>query len=233
MKPSLNVVIPVYNGADHIVETVQSIFQQQTHPFHLHVTAVNDGSQDHSIDILLALSNQYPELSVIDLQQNQGVAAARNAGILHRDDEWLGFCDQDDCWVPNKLQLQWSYLQQHPQTTYTIGYQKLSLQAGHALPNWAKPEWLSGKQPGWLLANILIRKKDFLRVGILDTHYQGGTDDVDWFAKAKSLGLSHHMLDEVLVNRKIHSSNASERTATANQELLTILRKKLAHVGSA
>jgi hypothetical protein len=65
-------------------------------------------------------------------------------------------------------------------------------------------------------------------VGPLDEDLVGGTDDADWFARARDLGVAHRMIDEVVLWRTVHQGNASQRTEVSTQELTRILRRSLA-----
>lgn len=65
------------------------------------VIVVDDGSTDNTAERV----HQYPEVHYLQ-QSNQGVSAARNAGIKTASGEWLAFLDSDDEWLPQKLRLQ-------------------------------------------------------------------------------------------------------------------------------
>lgn len=90
-KIDVSIVIPVYNGGDALGPMVEKILRETR--INLEVIVVNDGSTDSTADILQAFSD--PRLVVIH-QENQGVYAARNAGIAVRQGEWLILLDADD-----------------------------------------------------------------------------------------------------------------------------------------
>lgn len=96
------VVIPVYKAEKYIARTLDSVLAQ---PYpNIRIVCVDDGSPDHSIDILRAYEAKYSNVHVIR-QENAGVSAARNAGIeyvLREDDNgYLTFLDSDDLWAKN------------------------------------------------------------------------------------------------------------------------------------
>ncbi len=105
-KPSLTVVVPLFNGKTYIRETLEAILSQTIPP--AEVIVVNDGSTDGSEKI----ATQYP-VTIIN-QPNRGISGARNAGILAANTEWIGLCDQDDVWVRKKLEAQLVVRQQVP-----------------------------------------------------------------------------------------------------------------------
>lgn len=94
-----SVVIPLYNKAAHIKQTLESVLNQTFADFE--IVVVNDGSTDNSRDIVLGMGD--PRIRLID-QDNAGVSAARNRGIEAARNPWIAFLDADDLWKPNKLE---------------------------------------------------------------------------------------------------------------------------------
>lgn len=100
MNVLVSIVIPVYNGAEYLEKTVNSILSQQYSNFEL--LLVNDGSSDNSKEIIDGLLLQDDRVKAFH-KENGGVAAARNYGIDRAEGEFIAFCDQDDLWLPAKL----------------------------------------------------------------------------------------------------------------------------------
>ena len=99
-KLQVSAVIPCYNAAPFLRETIDSVLNQ-THPA-LEVIVVDDGSTDDSA----AIAESYgPPVRVIR-QENQGQSAARNRGMDEAQGEWVALLDADDCWLPHKLERQ-------------------------------------------------------------------------------------------------------------------------------
>jgi glycosyltransferase involved in cell wall biosynthesis len=98
--PGVSVIIPTYNHAESLPQTVGSILQQ-THP-PLEVIIVDDGSKDHTESVCAAM----PEPVRYIRQENAGVSAARNRGIAEARGEWVALADSDDLWDPGKLEVQ-------------------------------------------------------------------------------------------------------------------------------
>src|SRR6201998_3148699 len=93
--PSVRVVIPAYNSARYIGETLDSVFGQTYRDFE--VLVINDGSPD--TEALEAGLRPYFERIVYLKQDNRGPAAARNLGIQQARGEYIAFLDSDDCWL--------------------------------------------------------------------------------------------------------------------------------------
>jgi glycosyltransferase involved in cell wall biosynthesis len=96
----VSVVIPTYNRAELLKLTIQSILAQTLRP--LEIIIVDDGSTDHTAEVCASFA---PAVRYMG-QVNGGVSAARNAGIRAAKGEWIAFCDSDDLWMYNKLELQ-------------------------------------------------------------------------------------------------------------------------------
>ncbi|CAN5380614.1 hypothetical protein BH20ACI1_BH20ACI1_00560 [soil metagenome] len=100
--PRVSVIIPAYNIADFIVETLESAFAQIFSDFE--VILVNDGSPD-SIKLEKNLQPYFDRIIYIE-QENGGAAAARNTAIYEARGEFLAFLDGDDIWLPEYLESQ-------------------------------------------------------------------------------------------------------------------------------
>ena len=97
--PRISVIMPAYNRARLIGRAIESVIAQDFEDFELIV--VNDGSSDGTG--AAARRYQDPRVKVIDLAQNRGGNAARNAGIRSAGAPLIAFLDSDDSYLPNKL----------------------------------------------------------------------------------------------------------------------------------
>jgi hypothetical protein len=114
MTPSISVIIPVYNRFEltkHAVATVLA----QTLPVS-EIILVDDGSTDGTSELLPRYVEENPAWAGrvrYIYQENQGVSTARNTGIAHAGGDWLAFHDNDDLWLPNKLEWQFRALEKY------------------------------------------------------------------------------------------------------------------------
>lgn len=101
--PKVTVIIPVYNAARFITDTVQSAFNQ-TYPY-INYIFVDDNSTDDSLKLLENLVNtSHKETYIIKNDQNLGSALSRNKAIRIADGEFLCFCDSDDLMEPYMIE---------------------------------------------------------------------------------------------------------------------------------
>ena len=116
-----SVVIPVYNAEKYLESCLQSVLSQSS-PSSFEVILVNDGSKDSSPEICDRYAAQYPGVTVIH-QPNQGVSAARNAGVAAAKGQYILFLDSDDCWKQSMLQTLDTFLSRKPDMI-VVGYEQ-------------------------------------------------------------------------------------------------------------
>jgi glycosyltransferase involved in cell wall biosynthesis/GT2 family glycosyltransferase len=99
-SPTVSVVIPTYNRARWLPETVASVLAQTAPP--LEIIIVDDGSTDDTLEVC----SGFPGPVRCIRQDNRGVGAARNRGAAEARGQWIAFLDSDDLWTPDKLEVQ-------------------------------------------------------------------------------------------------------------------------------
>jgi len=110
----VSVVIPCFRCIDTIEQALSSVMRQSALP--AEVLLIDDASKDGTLALLHELSKRHGSiLRVISMPINLGPGLARNAGWAIATQPWLAFLDADDIWHPQKLEIQWSWLQAHPE----------------------------------------------------------------------------------------------------------------------
>ncbi|MBB4120634.1 glycosyltransferase family 2 protein [Martelella radicis] len=108
-SPAASIVVPAYNAATTIRETLNALVDQTFADFEIIV--VDDGSSDSTVAIVESYSD--PRIRLIS-QANRGLAGAHNTGIAAAKGAYIGFCDADDLWLPEKLELHIRHLRENP-----------------------------------------------------------------------------------------------------------------------
>lgn len=98
----VSIIVPTYNREKVIGRAIQSILRQSYENYEIII--VDDGSIDRTQEIISRIKDD--RIRYIRLEQNQGVAHARNFGIQEAKYDYVAFCDSDDEWLPDKLQKQ-------------------------------------------------------------------------------------------------------------------------------
>ncbi len=106
----VSVVIPTYNSSRFITESIQSVLAQTVTD--LEVIVVDDGSTDDTQTVLASITD--PRVKVLRIQ-NQGIGAARSAGVEHAQGRFVAFNDADDLWRPQKLEKQLAIMECEPE----------------------------------------------------------------------------------------------------------------------
>lgn len=106
----ISVIIPLYNKAHTIVNTLNTVFNQTYQDFE--IVIVNDGSTDNGVEIIGQHFNDQ-RLKIIH-QKNAGVSAARNRGIDESHGKYIAFLDGDDEWHPEYLSTMYELIMEYP-----------------------------------------------------------------------------------------------------------------------
>jgi glycosyltransferase involved in cell wall biosynthesis len=109
MDSLVSIIIPVYNGAPHLRQSIDSALAQ-TWP-NKEIIIIDDGSTDDSADI----ADSYGNLQITVIRQaNAGASAARNSGLKHAKGAYIQFLDADDILSIDKIETQVKALRNHP-----------------------------------------------------------------------------------------------------------------------
>jgi teichuronic acid biosynthesis glycosyltransferase TuaG len=108
-QPLVSVVIPTYNYARYVGETVQSIFAQ-SYP-NLEVIVIDDGSTDETLNVLKDLADD--KRLIVHTQSNQGCTNATNNGFKLSKGNYFAVCGSDDVWNRDHIRLLVDALQRH------------------------------------------------------------------------------------------------------------------------
>jgi len=110
----VSAIVPAYNAAKTMAETLQSV-RAQTHR-NLEILVVDDGSEDETVRVAETQAAEDKRVRVIQ-QPNGGVAAARNTGIRAARGQFVAPIDSDDIWAPTKIARQVELMQANPNAT--------------------------------------------------------------------------------------------------------------------
>ena len=220
-QPGLvSVIIPVYNCETYLAEAIDSVLAQTYAP--VEIIVVDDGSTDGSAQVAARYA---PRVRCLH-QENSGIGAARNRGIEQASGNLLAFLDADDLWSPDKLARQVVALDLDPKLDMIFGlarqFRSPDLEAEVATAATATETVMAGYVPG----TMLIRRESFARVGLFATGWRVG-EFVDWYARAMDLGLKSHMLQEVVLNRRLHDTNIGIVAPNARADYLRVLKASL------
>lgn len=107
-SPLVSIVMPAYNAAEFISESIVSVQNQTYRNWELLI--VDDGSTDTTAILVDQFHRTDPRIRSIPLPVNQGAGFARNIGIKASEGEFISFLDADDLWKTHKLKTQLDYM---------------------------------------------------------------------------------------------------------------------------
>jgi len=210
--PLVSVIVPVYNGELYLAEAIESVLQQAYQP--KEIIVVDDGSEDRTSEI----AQSFPQVQYL-FQVNQGVAAARNAGIDAAIGKLIIFLDSDDIMLPDAISKGVAYIIQNPDSNCLISMHHAFLEPGMEKPPWLRAEELSEAQYGF---GYLLAKKSFLeKIGGFDPNYLNLVD-VEILFRARGLGFQIDKYPEVVIHKRIHAKNLSQGVSLARANMLKI-----------
>lgn len=113
-KYKFSVIMPIYNTAKYLPESIDSIINQ-TLDFHdnIQLIIVNDGSSDSSHTICQSYQSRYPDNIIYLQQEHAGAAKARNTGIPFISGEYVNFFDSDDIWEQDAFEKAYNFICQN------------------------------------------------------------------------------------------------------------------------
>jgi glycosyltransferase involved in cell wall biosynthesis len=232
MNALVSVVIPTYNYGQFVGEAIESVLSQTYRPLELIV--VDDGSTDDTQEVLARFEGRIHSLS----QENQGLSAARNAGIRLAKGEYLAFLDADDYWMPDKLARQVPVLECSPDVgVIYCGMQMLWTETGATRVQGCLPRWQGDIRRLLLEDNrvtggpsaVLVRRECFDRVGLFDESIRSIQDRDMWIRISRHYHFAY--VDEPLILYRLHGDNMSRgigmtrKVALRHEYRMTVVRR--------
>jgi glycosyltransferase involved in cell wall biosynthesis len=228
MSFRVSVVIPYYNTAEVVAETLDSVLAQTYTDYE--IILVNDGSPDTArLERVLA---PYGDKLKYIRTENRGVSAARNRGIREARGELIAFVDSDDLWMPDYLSYQVGQLDADPSAD--IVYPNAIIfgagESGRRLAmdlSRPKPEVTFTRlvtEECAVVVSVLARKTSLERVGLLDEQLSRCEDFDLWLRclKANSRIIYHH---KVLLRYRRRPGSLSSDPARMAAHAAKVLRK--------
>lgn len=182
MASLVSIIMPCYNAEPHLAQSISSILAQSHQTWEL--IAIDDGSHDGTLRLLRSQTD--PRIRVLS-QQNQGVSAARNAGLAIATGDYVAFLDSDDTWAADFLAHMVLEMDTNPSVGLVYcGWQNLGVAGSRGGP-FVPPEYEgSDKKAALLTSNrwpihaALTRRNLVVATGGFDRQFVVGEDFLLW-----------------------------------------------------
>lgn len=245
MSPSVSVIIPTYNGAGFIAEALASVFAQTLPP--REIIIVDDCSTDDTPDVVEKIARQAPiPLRLIRLPRNSGGPAhPMNVGIAAAQGDLIAVLDQDDVFLPRKLEVQAGLLAADEDLSWVFSCVSIDLEnppkAYAPAPSVIEQLLQSGTPAGsgvhlrgeTVLRTLLLRgnfshygypgfmfrRRDWQRRGIDESF--AICSDYDFMCWLCAQGAAT-FVPEVLFRHRVHAGNLSGRSLPQDWEVFRI-----------
>jgi glycosyltransferase involved in cell wall biosynthesis len=210
--PFFAVIMPCFNAAKHLRETLDTLVSQTFTDWEL--IAMDDGSSDATLSILHQYAALDPRI-IVHTQENSGPSVARNKAALLTDAPYLAFLDADDLWVAQKLTICHQSLTQTDGTHAIFG--KINFFAhDHHMPSTSstvEPRSLNlrdvmGENPICTMSNLVICRTMFLGVSGFDENIVYA-EDLEFLARILAAGCDVRGIDVLLVHYRTSTGGLS------------------------
>ncbi len=225
--PKVSVIIPTYNRSVMLRSAIDSVLAQTYQDFE--IVVVNDCSRDDAGAVVASIADN--RLKYICHETNKGVSAARNTGFLYSTGEYIAFLDDDDRWLPEKLQLQVDLLEKSSSSVggvYT-GFFKMDLgsgkmfeevmpvKRGRILEDLYSRNWIG------TASTVVVRRSCLEEAGLFDEGIEYGEEYDMWIRIAEKR--EFEFISKPLVLYFVHRSSLTSNWDKTKSGLESLLSK--------
>ncbi|MFC4721196.1 glycosyltransferase family 2 protein [Geojedonia litorea] len=226
--PVVSIIVTTYNRNRYLEHTLRSI-QNQTYTY-LEILVVDDGSNAEESKLNQSICSKFLKCHYY-YKPNTGQPDSRNYGIQKVKGKFIGFCDDDDVWVLDKLEKQIKVFEAHPEIFVVTGDTATITQSGERTGDIKSH---AGFNHGYIFEHLLlknrtasiiplVRKEVFEKVGYFNPSF---TIAEDWeFWRRVSYYYPFYAINEVLGYVRLHDSNMSITRVNSAIERSLLYRK--------
>lgn len=217
---AIDVLVTVYNGERFIAQTIDSVIGQTFHDWRLLI--VDDLSTDHTEEIIRTYAARDSRIHLIK-GEHKGIAAAANIGLRSVKAPLVARLDGDDIALPERLQIQYDYLLQHPDVlavgsdVFLIDENNKRLRRRHAPVGWRNIQNILKTRNCMCHPSAMIRTSALKQIGGYRNKFRNSLD-YDLWLRISEIGQIENIPRDLLLYRR----HASQVSATGNAHRQTI-----------
>lgn len=234
-SPLVSIIIPTYNRAAYLKLTLESIACQTYQNYEVWV--IDDGSPNNEAEIIC---QQFLKVNYIKISNSGGPAKPRNIGIENAKGKYLAFVDDDDLWLPEKLETQVNFLESNDDFGLVHGCCQVIDEKGNLVneiigrpgsPDVKHGDVRMRMMGNWtvMMPTSFIRKEVVDKVGYFNLEIPPALEDVEFWTRC-SFRTKFYYFDVPLVLYRRHGNNISEnkkKYTVLPLYLLKILKEQL------
>ncbi|RON52431.1 glycosyl transferase [Pseudomonas frederiksbergensis] len=232
---SVCVIIPMYNSAGSIRQTLDSLNDQTRRPDH--VIVIDDGSSDDGAQIVEHYAASFP-LTLLR-QANEGPASARNHGVFKAEETFIAFLDADDQWHPQKLEKQLQLYDELTRKGHKVGlidcYQMSEfsdgrreledrLKTGNHFEDFIHENVINGT------SGVVVLREVITALGGFDQSLRYAEDRLLWTRIAEHWEI--HTVPQVLIQRGVNIGNITAQPRKYYPHKLKFIERYLERYGA-
>ncbi|MEM9925687.1 MAG: glycosyltransferase family 2 protein [Cyanobacteria bacterium P01_D01_bin.50] len=228
MNPTFTVVMPAYNAAAYLSQTIESVLSQTFTDFELII--IDDGSQDNTAAIADNYKNKDKRVKFL-LQSNQGVSATRNKGIDRSNSKYIAFIDADDKWFPDNLSFHFKHLEENPDLGVSYGKVEFLHPDGKHTGKIARgrlkalqPQHFLYNNPTMTVSNLVVRQQVFQEIGCFDCTMQY-SEDLDFLFRVACSNWRIEGIAQVLLGYRTTQGGLSSQLYKMEEGWETLMAK--------
>jgi len=170
--PLVSVIIPAYNAAPFLRETVESVLSQTVQDWEMFV--IDDCSADDTFQIAQQLAAGDPRIHAIQNDENMGVAKTRNRAINLAKGQYIAFLDSDDVWHPEKLERQLAKMQETDAGVAYCSYGIIGVTGEKVRADYLVPETACFNdilKENYIQCSAMLIRKDIVKKFMFNTEF--------------------------------------------------------------
>jgi glycosyltransferase involved in cell wall biosynthesis len=209
--PAVSVIIPTFNRAKLLPKAVQSVLNQTFQDFE--IVLIDDASTDCTPNVSRSFSDA--RIRYVRHDTNRGIAAARNTGVANASGRFIAFLDDDDEWLPGKLERQVDILANSSRSIGAVysAFEQVDLatdrrvgvvrpaKSGHILNELCMKNWIG------TASTVCLKRECLEEAGPFDERVTFGEEYDMWIRIAHRYDFKY--IDEILVKYGVHAIQLS------------------------
>ena len=228
--PKVSIIMPTHDRAELLKEAIKSVLAQTYQNWELII--VDDGSTDDTSDVVEHYRRLTPRIQYI-YQAQYGVSRARSRGLAFVQGTYVAFLDDDDLYLPKKLERQIAFLDAHPEAGLvysSVEHVDLRTETSRVIPTQPARTFLELVRGCTIqTSSVLVRKTCFDQVGTFRGDLLGCDDYEMWLRIAKEYPIA--FLPERVAVYRFHQSNLSYNWPQRYENLMNVFHGLLAKPG--
>ncbi len=207
----VSAIVPAWNAAETLCETLDSIASQTVAPDE--VIVVDDGSTDDTARI----ASGHPINARLVQTENCGLPSALNTGIATSTGDAIAILDSDDLWMPEKTRLQIAAMENDPAIDVVVGHFSTFECPSISPERFATLSYVKGGQPGYLGGCLLVRRRWLASEPFTFDETMKNAHLVEWFRTVRIAGIVEKVIPETVMKRRIRPGTLGSRQASGTE----------------